>query len=199
MFMLKQKYKSLKQKGKSMKKQKNAQIIILSLLLAVVIFTTVGFAAYTQNLNIGGTVAVEKSKWSIHFDQSSYQLGTDSQAVKVNMASDTSINFTSTLSKPGDHCAFSIQAVNDGTFDAVLNQLEMSSLSAEQSKYLTYTVSYGGTNFTSTNNSLSTALNKSARSDVVVRVEYVAPTDPAELPSSDVTVNLSLKLVYNQV
>lgn len=198
MFMLKQKYKSLKQKGKSMKKQKNAQIIILSLLLAVVIFTTVGFAAYTQNLNIGGTVAVEKSKWSIHFNQDSYQLGTDSQAVKVNMASDTSINFTSTLSKPGDFCAFSIQAVNDGTFDAVLNQLEMSSLSPEQSKYLTYTVSYGGTNFTNTNNSLRTALNKGASSDVVVRVEYVAPTDPAELPSSDVTVNLSLKLVYNQ-
>ena len=197
--MLKQKYKSLKQKGKSMKKQKNAQIIILSLLLAAVIFTTVGFAAYTQNLNIGGTVAVEKSKWSIHFDQSSYQLGTDSQAVKVNMASDTSINFTSTLSKPGDHCAFSIQAVNDGTFDAVLNQLEMSSLSAEQSKYLTYTVSYGSASFTSTNNELNTALNKGASSNVLVRVEYVAPTDPADLPSSNVSVNLSLKLVYNQV
>ena len=181
-----------------MKKQKNAQIIILSLLLAVVIFTTVGFAAYTQNLNIGGTVAVEKSKWSIHFDQSSYQLGTDSQAVKVNMVSDTSINFTSTLSKPGDYCAFSIQAVNDGTFDAVLNQLEMSSLSPEQSKYLTYTVSYGGTNFTNTNNSLSTALNKGARSNVLVHVEYIAPTDPTNLPSDDVTVNLSLKLVYNQ-
>ena len=182
-----------------MKKQKNAQIIILSLLLAAVIFTTVGFAAYTQNLNIGGTVAVEKSKWSIHFDQSSYQLGTDSQAVEVNMASDTSINFTSTLSKPGDHCAFSIQAVNDGTFDAVLNQLEMSSLSAEQSKYLTYTVSYGSASFTSTNNELNTALNKGASSNVLVRVEYVAPTDPADLPSSNVSVNLSLKLVYDQV
>ena len=198
MFMIKQKYKSLKQKGKSMKKQKNAQIIILSLLLAVVIFTTVGFAAYTQNLNIGGTVAVEKSKWSIHFDQDSYQLDPKSQAVTTDMASNTSIKFTSTLSKPGDHCAFSIKAVNDGTFDAVLNQLEMSSLSPEQSKYLTYTVSYGGTNFTNTNNALSTALNKGASSDVVVRVEYVAPTDPADLPSSNVTVNLSLKLVYNQ-
>ena len=199
MFMLKQKYKSLKQKGKSMKKQKNAQIIILSLLLAVVIFTTVGFAAYTQNLNIGGTVAVEKSKWSIHFDQDSYQLDSKSQAVTTNMASNTSINFTSTLSKPGDFCAFSIKAVNDGTFDAVLNQLEMSSLSAEQSKYLTYTVSYGSASFTRTNNTLDTALNKGASSDVVVRVEYVAPTDPADLPSSNVTVNLSLKLVYNQV
>ena len=199
MFMLKQKYKSLKQKGKSMKKQKNTQIIILSLLLAAVIFTTVGFAAYTQNLNIGGTVAVEKSKWSIHFDQDSYQLDPKSQAVTTNMASNTSINFTSTLSKPGDYCAFSIQAVNDGTFDAVLNQLEMSSLSPEQSKYLTYTVSYGGTNFTNTNNSLRTALNKGASSDVVVRVEYIAPTDPTDLPSSDVTVSLSLKLVYNQV
>ena len=181
-----------------MKKQKNAQIIILSLLLAVVIFTTVGFAAYTQNLNIGGTVAVEKSKWSIHFDKSSYQLGDGSQAVTTDMASDTSINFTSTLSKPGDYCAFSIQAVNDGTFDAVLNQLEMSSLSAEQSKYLTYTVSYGSASFTSTNNSLSTPLSKGARSNVLVRVEYIAPTDPTNLRSSDVTVNLSLKLVYNQ-
>ena len=197
--MLKQKYKSLKQKVKSMKKQKNAQIIILSLLLAVVIFTTVGFAAYTQNLNIGGTVAVEKSKWSIHFDQDSYQLGAGSQDVKADMVSDTSINFTSTLSKPGDYCTFSIQAVNDGTFNAVLNQLEMSPLSVEQSKYLTYTVSYGGTNFTNTNNALDIALNKGVSSNVVVRVEYVAPTDPAELPSSDVTVNLSLKLVYNQV
>ena len=181
-----------------MKKQKNAQIIILSLLLAVVIFTTVGFAAYTQNLSIGGTVAVEKNKWSIHFDQDSYQLDPKSQAVTTDMASNTSIKFTSTLSKPGDYCAFSIQAVNDGTFDAVLNQLEMSSLSLEQSKYLTYTVSYGGTNFTSTNNELNTALNKGARSNVLVRVEYVAPTDPADLPPSDATVNLSLKLVYNQ-
>ena len=197
--MLKQKYKSLKQKVKSMKKQKNAQIIILSLLLAVVIFTTVGFAAYTQNLNIGGTVAVEKSKWSIHFDQDSYQLGAGSQDVKADMVSDTSINFTSTLSKPGDYCTFSIQAVNDGTFNAVLNQLEMSPLSVEQSKYLTYTVSYGGTNFTNTNNALDIALNKGVSSNVVVRVEYVAPTDPANLPSSDATVSLSLKLVYNQV
>ncbi len=182
-----------------MKKQKNAQIIILSLLLAAVIFTTVGFAAYTQNLNIGGTVAVEKSKWSIHFDQNSYQLGAGSKAVKVDMVSDTNIKFASTLSKPGDYCTFSIQAVNDGTFNAVLNQLEMSPLSAEQSKYLAYTVSYGNASFTSTNNTLDTALNKGARSNVVVRVEYVAPTDPADLPSSDVTVNLSLKLVYNQV
>ena len=182
-----------------MKKQKNAQIIILSLLLAVVIFTTVGFAAYTQNLNIEGTVTVEKSKWSIHFDRSSYQLGVGSEAVTADMVSDTSIKFTSALSKPGDYCTFSIKAVNDGTFDAALNQLEMSPLSAEQSKYLAYTVSYDGVNFTNTNNALSTALNKGTSSDVLVRVEYVAPTDSADLPSNDITVNLSLKLVYNQV
>ena len=75
----------------------------------------------------------------------------------------------------------------------------MSSLSPEQSKYLTYTVSYGSASFTSTNNTLSTALNKGASSNVLVRVEYIAPTDPADLPPSDATVNLSLKLVYNQV
>lgn len=182
-----------------MKRQKKKQGIILALLALVVISTTIGFAAYTQNLNIAGTVSVEKSKWSIHFDESSYQLGAGSQAITTNTITGTNVQFSSTLSKPGDYCAFTVKAINDGTFDAVLSQLNMSTLTAEQSKYLVYTVNYGGINYSSSNTALNAALNVGASSDVLVRVEYVVPADSNDLPSSDVNINLSLQLVYNQI
>lgn len=181
-----------------MKKQKQSQFFILALLALVVISTTIGFAAYTQNLNINGTVTVEKSKWSVHFDQNSYKPIADSQTIATQTISGTNVQFSSTLRKPGDYCSFSIKAVNDGTFDAVLNQINMSALDAAQSKYLAYTVKYGDNTYTSTDTELNTALNVGASSDVVVRVEYVAPADSADLPSSDININLSLQLVYNQ-
>ena len=74
----------------------------------------------------------------------------------------------------------------------------MSALTTEQSRYLAYTVNYGGNTYTSTNTELNTALNVGASSDVVVRVEYVTPADSADLPSSDMNINLRLQLVYSQ-
>ena len=184
-----------------MQKQKNIQVALIGVLAFAVLFMSVGFAAYAQTLNINGTATVGTNKWSVHFKENSLQEVAGSVAGE-NLTLDTATttaNFKVKLNKPGDYYAFSVDVINDGTFDAVLNQLEMSPLSTEQSKYLAYTVSYDGTNFTNTNNALSTALNKGTSSDVLVRVEYVAPTDSADLPSNDITVNLSLKLVYNQV
>ena len=181
-----------------MKKQKRTQLIAIFILALAVLSMGIGFATYTQQLNIGGTVTVDKSKWSIHFDKNTYQAVDGSQTITTNTITGTDVQFSSTLKKPGDFCAFTIKAVNDGTFNAVLNQLNMSTLTAEQSKYLTYTVDYAGTRYTSSDATLNTALNVGNNADVVVRVEYVAPANSADLPSEDVGVNLSLQLVYNQ-
>lgn len=181
-----------------MKKQKQTQLIAIFVLALAVLSMGIGFATYTQQLSIGGTVAVEKNKWSIHFDEKSYKTVDGSQTVTANTITGTNVQFSSTLKKPGDFCAFTIKAVNDGTFNAVLNQLNMSTLTAEQSKYLTYTVNYAGTRYTSSDATLNTALNVGNNADVVVRVEYVAPANSADLPSENVNVNLSLQLVYNQ-
>lgn len=181
-----------------MKKQKRTQLIAIFILALAVLSMGIGFATYTQQLNIGGTVTVDKSKWSIHFDKNTYQAVDGSQTITTNTITGTDVQFSSTLKKPGDFCAFTIKAVNDGTFNAVLNQLNMSSLTTEQSKYLTYTVNYAGTSYTSSNAALNTALNVGDGANVVVRVEYVAPTNSADLPSENVNVDLSLQLVYNQ-
>lgn len=182
-----------------MKKQKQTQLIAIFVLALAVLSMGIGFAAYTQQLNIEGTVTVEKNKWSIHFDKNSYKTVDSSQTVTANTITGTNVQFNSTLKKPGDFCAFTIKAVNDGTFNAVLKQLNMSTLTPEQSKYLTYTVNYAGTDYTSSDATLDTALNVGNNADVVVRVEYVAPANSADLPTEDVDVDLSLQLIYNQV
>lgn len=75
----------------------------------------------------------------------------------------------------------------------------MNSLTTEQAKYLTYEITYNGTEYTTTTSSLSVALAKtSGVAPVKVRVEYIQPDNPADLPSSEVNVSLTASLTYNQ-
>ena len=75
----------------------------------------------------------------------------------------------------------------------------MSSLTTEQSKYLTYEIDYNGNTYTSTQTGLSIALaNTSGVVPVKVKVSYVQPENPADLPSSEVTIPLTASLTYNQ-
>ena len=75
----------------------------------------------------------------------------------------------------------------------------MSSLTTEQQKYLKYTVTYDGTEYTASTSNLAIALAKqTGTAPVKVRVEYVQPTDAADLPASDVEVSLTATLAYEQ-
>lgn len=55
-----------------MEKQKNTQMFVIAILAVAVLTMSVGFAAFTQTLNIDGNVTVAKSIWSIAFDTASY-------------------------------------------------------------------------------------------------------------------------------
>ncbi len=182
-----------------MKKQKNFQLVTISVLVFAVLFMAIGFAAYAQTLKINGTVNVAKSKWSVHFDEDQYQEEANSVAATNHSVDKTNFSFTANLAAPGDYYAANIKVINDGTFNAILDSINMSTLSAEQAKYLTYTVEYdGGTPFSASASGLNTALNAGQTVDVLVRVDYVQPDDAADLPQENITVNLSADLNYSQ-
>ena len=181
-----------------MKKQKNFQLVTISVLVFAVLFMAIGFAAYAQTLRIDGTVNVAKSKWSVHFVENQYQVEANSVAATNHSVGETNFSFTASLAAPGDYYAANIKVINDGTFDAILDSINMSTLSAEQAKYLTYTVKYGGTTFNASASGLNTALAVGQTVDVLVRVDYVQPDDAADLPQEDITVNLSADLNYSQ-
>lgn len=181
-----------------MKKQKNFQLVTISVLVFAVLFMAIGFAAYAQTLKINGTVNVAKSKWSVHFVENQYQEEANSVAATNHSVGETNFSFTADLAAPGDYYAANIKVINDGTFNAILDSINMSTLSAEQAKYLTYTVEYGGTPFSASASGLNTALAVGQTVDVLVRVDYVQPDDAADLPQENINVNLSADLNYSQ-
>ena len=179
---------------------KVTNIAIIALAVAVV-FMSVGFALYSQQLTLNGTATVQPATWSVKFDTTTgVTPGQGSVAATTSTLTDTSYTYAFTLAKPGDFFEMDIPVVNAGTINAQLKTITMSQLSASQSNYLSYTLSYNGTPYTQTT-TLSTpvALNAQATATVKVKVEYLLPNDSANLPQTAQTVTITGALDYESV
>ena len=184
-----------------MEKKKNTQLLVIAVLSFALLFMLVGFSTNSSWLTINVTTTVGTSKLSIQYVSASYAESTNSKAASSKTINDTSITYAVTLDKPGDFYEFSINVINDGTFDATLNAITMSTLTAEQQKYLTYTLTYDGTPYTASQTGLSSSLPYASGSNtkaVKVRVEYVQPENSSDLPSESVDVTLTASLDYAQ-
>ena len=93
------------------------------LLIAVAIMT-IGFAAFSTNLNISGTSSIE-SNWSVVF--TNIQELSKSSGVTINSAptaSGTTATFDVSLESPGDNIEYQITVANQGTLDAIIENIE---------------------------------------------------------------------------
>ena len=191
-----------------MEKKRNSQTIIIAVLAVAVLFMSVGFALFAQTLNIQGNVQVEPAKWSVRWDSTSYQKATGSvDILDGNLTANsgptltnTDVTFGAKLTKPGDFAEFTINAINDGTFDAQLTAITLTSLTAAQAKYLEYTVTYNGVEYDASATGLSIDLPATGTNTVTVKVnvKYVQPENAAELPATQQTVSLSASFDYSQ-
>lgn len=186
-----------------MAKQKNTQLLIIAFLTITIFVMSIGFAAaaYNQALNINSSnVTVKASKWDIHFKDSSYTETAGSIAANSHTLNATSMTYDVTLLKPGDYYEFTVDVENLGTFDANLVSITMGGLTTDQEKYVKYTLTYEGTEYTATDLAISgvTLDNTTGVHSVKVRVEYIQPDSDADLPSTDQTVNLTATLNYQQ-
>lgn len=201
-----------------MEKKRNGQTIIIAVLSVAILFMSVGFALFSQTLNINGKVQVEKASWDIHWDTNSFQKAADSVNILSNATtgtgteetlnvsstptlSGTNIAFGAILTKPGDKAEFTVNAVNEGTFNAQLQSITMSTLSADQQKYLTYEITVGGQTYTASTNGLSVSLPAGGQTPITVKVtvKYIQPENSTDLPSTRQFVNLTAGFTYNQV
>ena len=180
-----------------MRKESNVQSLVVILLAFTVLVMTVGFAAYTQQLTIDSSTATfNKAVWDVHFNTSTFQETSTIQATSKTV-SNNSITFAVTLEKPGDVYSFKIDATNYGTIDAKMKKITMSGLTAAEAKYVSYTISYAGVNYTETTDNLNHALAADASHAVIVTVRYNLPENPTDLPTTENhTVNLTAAFDY---
>jgi hypothetical protein len=169
---------------------------IVWLLLVGALVMTVGFATYTQNLPFSGDVLVKASNWDVQFMADKCEVSSGSVPATTKSVTATDWNYAATLSKPGDYFEATVTVQNAGTLKAKLTKLTMSTLTAAEAKYLTYTVTYNGVDYTSTTEDLEIALDPDATANLKVRAEYVKPASSADLPSTATTVTLSGSLDF---
>lgn len=157
---------------------------------------TVGYAALSTTLSITGKGTLSKNSWDIHFEN---LVIVDNGASVVTTAptidsTKTKVSFNITLSKPGDTYEFTVDAVNKGTIDAMLSGFSATSLTTDQQKYLTYTVTYSDGATISTKDYLKKGTSETIR----VRVRFKDDLTATDLPSSAETLNLTATLTYVQ-
>ena len=182
-----------------MKLDKKKKYIIILLLL--VLSLSVGFALLQANLKINGSSKIKGSSWDIHFENlnvidGSVALSNGDVAATIQ-SSRTDITYTVTLNLPGDYYEFTVDAVNAGTVDGMVESV-ISKLNNEPitslPNYLKYSVTYETKDKIQVNHLLKAGKSETYK----IRIEYKRDIDSTDMPTTAQTLSLSFGVVYVQ-
>ncbi len=166
---------------------------ILCIILISVLSLTIVYAALSVTLNITGSTEVTASNWNIHLANPEVKSGSVNSSVPT--ISGNNLSFSVNLVTPGDYYEFTVDVVNDGSIDAMIDSVvKTPELTTEQAKYIKYEVTYENGESISTNQTIKSG----ARTPIKVRVEYRTDISSSDLPSSTTVLNLKLSLIYVQ-
>ena len=160
-------------------------------LIIVFIFTLiigVGYTYKTNSIKIVGTTLEKNSAWDIHFENFKSHEITDYSIYK------TELNYNANLKKPGDYYEFTVDVVNDGNIDAVVNNVTVTGLTQEQEKYIKYTI----TNNNDKELVHNQVLRHNTKRKIKVKVEYKKDITKADLKTSNQNILLTFKIDYTE-
>ena len=174
---------------------------ILVLLLVLLCSLGLGYALLRTNLTINGTSKIKGNTWDIHFENlnvtdGSVELSTGDVAAAIG-SNTTEVSYTVTLSQPGDYYEFTVDAVNAGSIDGMvesvtskLNDAVITTLPA----YLDYSVSYSDGVEILPNQYLKAGETETYK----VRIEFKKNISSSDLPTSVQTLTLDFGVAYIQ-
>ena len=175
---------------------KDRKVLTLGLcLILVCVFTlTIAYAALNAVLTIQGSAQVTSADWDIHLANPKVTNGSVTTTVPT-LTSGKSLTFSTTLNMPGDFYEFTVDVVNAGSIDAMIeNVVKTPELTADQAKYLKYEITYQNGESINTKQNIAAG----ATTPIKVRLEYRNDLSASDLPTTADTLSLSLTLVYVQ-
>lgn len=193
-------------------KDRGLKVAVVAALVISVMAIGIGFATFTETLNIAGSATVQTSSWKVKFTDlgSAGLTGTASvtTAPTINNNDTTISTYDVKLAKPGDSVTYTFKVANTGSYNAKLTSATIPTPTCEGTgtnaetdgtnvcKHITYTLTYSDGNAVATNDTLDAGATK----DMKLVLSYDAHDVAADLPSGDVTIgNLGISLVYSQV
>lgn len=172
---------------------------IVLFLFAFVLLLGVGFAYINTDVEVQGAGKVTSSKWDVHFDN--VQVNENGfNSVEGNPLPSIVDNYTVTfnveLDSPGDFYEFNIDVVNEGTIDAMINDIIISpELSLEQAKLFKYDIKYSDGVDLEKNQSLRAGETKTLK----VLFKYNELEDYLDYSEENQSFEFSITINYVQV
>ena len=168
--------------------------IILSIVLISIFSLTIVYAALSVTLNIQGSAQVSSANWDIHLYNVKVTSGSVS-GTTPSITSPTTATFSTTLNMPGDFYEFTIDVVNNGSIDAMIDSVTKEpTLTETQAKYLNYIIEYQNGESINTKQLVS----KESFVRLKVRVEFRKDVIASDLPTTSETLNLAFTVNYVQ-
>ena len=179
-------------------KKRRKQSLLFGIIL-LMLGLGLGYAYLTTNLSIEGIADIDSNTWDVYWDNAQVTAGSVSgdqvtQAPTID-TDKTTVSFHVRLSQPGDYYEFTVDAVNDGSIDAMIDTINKTiNNSTTIPEYLNYTVTYDD-DIEITNNQL---LASGDAETYKVRVEYRTDIETSQLPDTAQTLNLKFGIEYIQ-
>ncbi len=174
--------------------------MMFTLLVVLILGLGIGYAALLTNLSIDGTSTMLAGSWDVHFDNLDILESYDNPVVgdqEPTITSATSIAYTITFSLPGDVYFFTVDVVNEGTIDAMLESVESKlngSVITTLPPYLEYSVTYLDGRELEPNHLLAVGETET----ILVMLSYKKDLNPEDLPGPNVVNSLQFGMTYIQ-
>ena len=175
---------------------KDRKVLTLGLcLILVCVFTlTIAYAALNAVLTISGNAQVSSADWDVHLANPKVTNGSVTTTVPT-LTTGKSLTFSTILNMPGDFYEFTVDVVNSGSIDAMIEKVTKTpELTADQAKFLKYEVSYANGESVANKQAIAAGVTM----PIKVRVEYRNDLVASDLPTGQVQLTLGLVLDYIQ-
>ena len=184
--------KSSKEKLRKNQFMRNKKSFIFLLILCL----GVGFAFLSTQLNITGNTSVSGNKWSVYFTNVQVNDGSvDATVVPTTSGTTTtSLNYTVLLDKPGDFYEFTVDAVNAGTIDAMIESITTPNIDSRVLQYVSYSATYADGTEVNQNDVLKATKTATYK----IKVEYKKNISASDLDEDGVNLTLTFGVNYVQ-
>lgn len=152
----------------------------------------IGYATLSGVARFFGSAYVYGQVWGVHFENIQIVEGSVTSPTPIIEENETKVTCRPNLNEPGDFYEFTVDVTNNGTFDAVIDSIENTELTAKQKKYLTYNVTYSDGTPIQEGDKLRIGDTKQYR----VRVEFLEDIEVGDLEPNTEVLELSFEALY---
>ncbi len=167
------------------------------ILILLVVCLGIGYSYLNTELNINGTANINSANWSVYWNNVQVESGSVTASTPTIDSDKTTVSYTVTLAQPGDYYEFTVDAVNAGTIDAMIETIDskLNGVTMEEvPAYLDYGISYADNIPLEENQEL---LHDSTET-YKVHIGYADYIEADELPDENQSLSLQLTVTYKQ-